>query len=206
MKSHITLALFFFTLLVSGTAFAAENAASTTDKNEPKPRVRKVVFGILANMISGRWPTVRRSLAPDPNWEVQFNPPEWRWWRWVGSPSPMTGAIPNFTGGTSAFYLGLAWELSLSYEFLNNLTNDFTRRMWVSGGWGPAIHNGPLNKKHGRLQVKRRFSQNDGRMRIWDSSSANAPDRNRSHFLEKSRAVTLRGSHVGRRSFRRSAE
>ena len=80
----------------------------------------------------------------DPNWEVQFNPPEWRWWRWVGSPSPMTGAIPNFTGGTSAFYLGLAWQLSLSYEFLNNLTNDFTRRMWVSGGWGPAIHNGPL--------------------------------------------------------------
>lgn len=145
MKSHITLALFFFTLLVSGTAFAAENAASTADKSEPKPWVRKVVFGILAHDI-GPLADSQESLAPDPNWEVQFNPPEWRWWRWVGSPSPMTGAIPNFTGGTSAFYLGLAWQLSLSYEFLNNLTNDFTRRMWVSGGWGPAIHNGPLTK------------------------------------------------------------
>ena len=45
----------------------------------------------------------------------------------------MTGAIPNFTGGTSVFYLGLAWQLSLSYEFLNNLTNDFTKRLWVAG-------------------------------------------------------------------------
>jgi lipid A 3-O-deacylase PagL len=153
MKSHITLALFFFTLLVSGTAFAAENAASTADKSEPKPWVRQVVFGILAHDI-GPLADNQESLAPDPNWEVQFNPPEWRWWRWVGSPSPMTGAIPNFTGGTSVFYLGLAWQLSLSYEFLNNLTNDFTKRLWVAGGWGPAIHNGPLTKDSGGCRSK----------------------------------------------------
>jgi hypothetical protein len=66
----------------------------------------------------------------------------------------MTGAIPNFTGGTSVFYLGLAWQLSLSYEFLNNLTNDFTKRLWVAGGWGPAIHNGPLTKDSGGCRSK----------------------------------------------------
>jgi hypothetical protein len=144
MNSRIVLAWFLFASLFLGAAYGAESAANNADKNEPKPWVRKVAFGILAHDIGPV--SDNRENGVDPNWEVQFNPPEWRWWRWLGSPSPMTGATPNFVGNTSAFYLGIAWQLSLSYEFLNNLTNDFTRRMWISGGLGPAVHTGPLKK------------------------------------------------------------
>ena len=66
------------------------------------------MFGILAHDIG---PLADEESGVDSTWEAQFNPPKWRWWRWVGSPSPMTAAIPNFTGGTTAFYLGLAWQL-----------------------------------------------------------------------------------------------
>ena len=144
MNSRIIRALFFLTFLLSGTAFGAEDAASNGDKSEPKPWVRKVAFGILAH---DRGPiSDNKENGVDPNWEVQFNPPEWRWWRWVGSPSPMTGATPNFVGHTSEFYLGLAWQLSLSSNFLNNLTNDFSKSLWVSGGLSAAVHTGPLHK------------------------------------------------------------
>jgi hypothetical protein len=34
----------------------------------------------------------------------------------------------------------------LSSNFLNNLTNDFSKRLWVSGGWSAAVHTGPLKK------------------------------------------------------------
>ena len=145
MISRTILALCLFTFLFSGTAFGAEDLASNAEKSQPKPWVRKVAFGILAHDIG---PTTEKneSGSVDPNWEVQFNPPEWRWWRWLASPSPMAGATPNFAGNTSAFYLGVAWELSLSSHFLDNLTNGFSKRLWVSGGLGPAIHSGPLTK------------------------------------------------------------
>jgi hypothetical protein len=144
MSYRVIRALVFFTFLLSGTAFAAENALTNGDNNEPKPWVRKIAFGILAH---DRGPiSDNKENGVDPNWEVQFNPPEWRWWRWVGSPSPMTGATPNFVGDTSEFYLGLAWQLSLSSNFLNNLTNDFSKSLWVSGGWSAAVHTGPLHK------------------------------------------------------------
>ena len=144
MSYRVIRALVFFTFLLSGTAFAAESALTNGDNNEPKPWVRKVAFGILAH---DRGPiSDNKENGVDPNWEVQFNPPEWRWWRWVGSPSPMTGATPNFVGDTSEFYLGLAWQLSLSSNFLNNLTNDFSKSLWVSGGWSAAVHTGPLHK------------------------------------------------------------
>lgn len=144
MNARVILALFFFTSLLSGPACGAENAAGTPDKSEPKPWVRKVAFGILLHDVG--FISDQRENGVDPNWEVQFNPPQWGWWRWVGSPSAMVGATPNFTGDTSVLYVGLAWELSLSNKFLDNLTNDFTKRMWVSGGLGPALHNGPLHK------------------------------------------------------------
>jgi hypothetical protein len=34
----------------------------------------------------------------------------------------------------------------LSNNFLDNLTNDFTKRLWVAGGISTAIHTGPLKK------------------------------------------------------------
>ena len=144
MPVRIILWLVFFIFLYSGASSGAEDAASNTDKSEPKPWVRKVAFGILAHDIGPV--SDNRESGVDPNWEVQFNPPEWRWWRWVGSPSPMTGATPNFSGETSAFYLGLAWQLSLSSNFLDNLTNEFSKRLWVSGGLSAAVHTGPLQK------------------------------------------------------------
>jgi hypothetical protein len=58
----------------------------------------------------------------------------------------MAGATPNFTGGASAYYLGLNWEVGLSNNFLDNLTNDFTKRLWFSFGTGPVVHTGPLRK------------------------------------------------------------
>ncbi len=151
MNSRIILALFFFTSLLSATAFAGESAAGNADKNESKPWVRKVAFGILLHDVG--FISDKRENGVDPHWEVQFNHPEWRWWRWVGSPFPMAGATPNFTGDTSAFYLGLAWEVSLSNAFLDNLTNDFSKRLWVSGGVSTAVHTGPLKKNETKCRV-----------------------------------------------------
>ena len=144
MKHRVVVG-FFFIFLLAGAACGADDTGVNADKNVDKPWVRKVAFGILVHDKGPIADSGERGVV-DPNWEVQFNPPEWRWWRWLASPSPMVGATPNFAGDTSAFYLGVAWQLSLSYEFLNNLTNDFTKRMWISGGLGPAVHNGPLEK------------------------------------------------------------
>ena len=58
----------------------------------------------------------------------------------------MAGATPNFVSDTSEFYLGVAWQLSLSSNFLDNLTDDFSKRLWVSGGLSAAVHTGPLQK------------------------------------------------------------
>src|SRR6476660_2879070 len=144
MKSRIILAGVFFIFLLAGAATGADNPGNNGDKNVDKPWVRKVAFGILAH---DRGPiSDNKENGVDPNWEVQFNPPEWRWWRWVGSPSPMTGATPNFVGDTSEFYLGLAWQLRLSSNFLNNLTKDCSNSLWVSGGLSAAVHTGPLHK------------------------------------------------------------
>ena len=58
----------------------------------------------------------------------------------------MTAATPNFEGKTSIFYLGLAWQFSLSNKFLDKLTNDFTKRLWISPAVSPAAHTGDLHK------------------------------------------------------------
>ena len=144
MNSRIVLAWVFFTFLFSGAAYGSESTANNTDKSEPKPWVRKVAFGILLHDIG--FISDQREHGVDANWEVQFNPPEWKWWRWVGTPAAILGATPNFNGDTSAFYLGLAWQASLSNRFLDNLTNDFSKRLWISGGITTAVHTGPLHK------------------------------------------------------------
>jgi len=86
MKSRIIFAGVFFIFLLSGAAAAADNPDNNGAKNGDKPWVRKVAYGVLLHdvgLISDQ-----RENGVDPNWEVQFNPPEWRWWRWVGSPLP----------------------------------------------------------------------------------------------------------------------
>jgi hypothetical protein len=144
MPTRIILAVVFFLCNLQGAVLGAEDAATDADKSEVKPWVRKVAFGILLHDVG--FISDQKENGVDPNWEMQFNPPEWKWWRWVGTPSAMLGATPNFTGNTSAFYLGLAWEASLSNGFLDNLTNDFTKRLWISGGVSTAVHTGPLQK------------------------------------------------------------
>jgi len=154
MKSKITLASFFlFTWLVAGLVFAAEDSSPRSDKTEePVPWGRKVAFGLLLHdvgFISDQW-----EHGLDANWEVQFNPPQWGWWRWLGSATTVAGATPTFNGGTHAFYLALNWEFSLSNQFLNNLTNDFSKQLWIAGGTGPAIHTGRLKKSDFECDVR----------------------------------------------------
>jgi lipid A 3-O-deacylase len=148
----IILALLLFTSLLPGSVSAAESEANDATKNqevkpkdqELKPWVRKVAFGLLWHDIG--FISDQQEHGLDPNWEVQFNRPEWKWWRWIGSPFTMVGATPNFNGYTSAFYLGLNWELSLSSKFFDQLTNNFSKRLWFSGGVSTAVHTGPLRK------------------------------------------------------------
>jgi lipid A 3-O-deacylase len=151
MNSRIILALFFFTFLVLGAASGAESAASNADKSEVKPWVRKVAFGILLHDVGPI--SDQRENGVDPNWELQFNRPEWKWWRWVGSPFPMVGATPNFNGDTSAFYVGIAYEFSLSNDFTDELTYNLTKTLWASGGVSAAVHTGPLHKNETDCKV-----------------------------------------------------
>lgn len=153
MKSRMTLML-VLTFVLSGTIFGAETAVTNADsapgnadKAPVKLWVRKLAFGILLHDVEFISDHKQRG-GVDPNWEMQFNGPEWRWWRWIGSPSPIAGATPNFNEEkTSAFYLGLGWEIRLSNTFLDNLTNDFTKRLWLSPGVTWAAHTGPLHKE-----------------------------------------------------------
>jgi len=104
----------------------------------------KSVFGLF---LHDRGPTSdRHESGIDPNWELQFDPPEWRLWRWIGSPLTMIGATPNFKGDTSVFYAGLTYELGLSNKLPDELTFSLTRDLFLAGGLSAAIHNGPLHK------------------------------------------------------------
>ena len=87
MKSHITLALFFFYSSCFRNRVRRGKRHVTADNASQNPGSAKLCSA-YSPMISGRWPTIRRAWLLNPNWEVQFNPPEWRWWRWVGSPLP----------------------------------------------------------------------------------------------------------------------
>jgi hypothetical protein len=110
----------------------------------PEPWVRKTIFGLL---LHDRGPlSDRHESGVDPNWELQFNPPKWRAWRWLGSPDPMIGMTPNFNGDTSAFYAGLNYELSLSNRWTDELTGNLTKHLFIGASLSVALHNGPLHK------------------------------------------------------------
>jgi len=152
MASRIILAL-FLVFELSGAVFGAENAATNAGNHEVKPWVRRVSFGIVAHDIG--FISDNRENGVDPNWEVQFNRPDWTWWRWLGSPYPSIGVTPNFNGETTAFYFGIfTYEFSLSNKFLDGLTNDFTKNLWISGGLTTAIHTGPLHKNEAKCIAK----------------------------------------------------
>jgi lipid A 3-O-deacylase len=153
MNSRMIVVLFLFISLLAGSVSAAESVAGDADKSqEGKPWVRRVSFGIVAHDIG--FISDKRENGVDPNWEVQFNRPDWTWWRWLGSPYPSIGVTPNFNGETTAFYFGIFnYEFSLSNRFLDDLTNDFTKNLWISGGLTTAIHTGPLHKNETKCKA-----------------------------------------------------
>jgi hypothetical protein len=119
-----------------------EFAQSATGPVEPW--LEKAVFGLL---LHDRGPfSDRHEAGVDPNMEIQFTPPSWRPWQWLGSPSPMLGLTPNFNGDTSVFYGGLNYELSLSNRWTDEITGNFTKDLFVGASLSLALHNGPLHK------------------------------------------------------------
>jgi hypothetical protein len=155
MNSSIIVALFLFTSLLTRSVSAAEIAPSDAYKSqvdksqEATPWVRRVSFGIVAHDVG--FISDKREYGVDANWEVQFNRPDWTWWRWLGSPYPSFGVTPSFTGETTAFYFGIFnYEFSLSNKFLDGLTNNFTKNLWFAAGLSTAIHNGPLRKNEAK--------------------------------------------------------
>ena len=89
---------FYFCL---GLLFSASVGLAHAGDAPSEPLARKTVFGVL---LHDRGPfSDDHESGVDPNWELQFNPPNWSAWRWLGSPTPMLGVTPNFTGDTSAY-------------------------------------------------------------------------------------------------------
>jgi len=137
---NYTVMIFSFFLFVAGLPLSRVQAA--TDSRLPS--VHKLVFGLF---LHDRGPASdRHESGVDPNWEIQLKPPDWKYWKWIGSPVPMAGMTPNFNGDTSVFYAGLGYEFSLSNRFTDRLTNNLTKNLFVSGGLSAALHNGPLHK------------------------------------------------------------
>jgi len=170
-------------LELSGAVFGAENAATNAGNHEVKPWVRRVSFGIVAHDIG--FISDQRENGVDPNWEVQFNRPDWTWWRWLGSPYPSIGVTPNFNGETTAFYFRIFnYEFSLSNKFLDDLTNDFTKNLWISGGLTRGDSHRPATQERSEVHCKKRLW-------IWFSSSTADLVRNRLHLLEKSRIIAF---------------
>ena len=125
--------------------FKCISAPVLASELKDNPLVYKTIFGLF---LHDRGPTSDRQEtgAVDPNWELQFHAPDWKLWHWIGSPSPMLGAIPNFKGDTSVFYAGLSYEISLSNKLTDELTYNVTKNLFVAGGVSAALHNGELHK------------------------------------------------------------
>ncbi len=127
-------------LFVMGAPLARARGADSS----PLPSIHKLVFGLF---LHDRGPgSDRHESGVDPNWEIQLKAPDWKYWKWIGSPAPMAGMTPNFNGDTSAFYAGLNYELSLSNRLTDRLTRNLTKNLFLSGGVSAALHNGPLHK------------------------------------------------------------
>jgi hypothetical protein len=102
---------------------------SAAAQNASPPLLHKLVFGIVAH---DRGPTSdRHESGVDPNWEIQVTPPSWNIWQWIGSPNPSIGVTPNFNGHTSVFYAGVNYEFNLANEFIENLTQNLTRNLFL---------------------------------------------------------------------------
>ena len=130
------LGLCFLLALGSGKALAGDG--------DRQPLLYKTVFGIFAH--DRGFASDKHEGGVDPNWEIQFNPPTWRYWRWIGSPQFMAGLTPNFNGDTSVFYGGLMYEFGLSTDLTDRLTYNLTKYLFVAGSLSAAIHTGPLHK------------------------------------------------------------
>ena len=197
MNSKILIWSFFFICLLSGPAAGADNAESADKPKADSPLLRKTIFGLGLHDTGPI--SDKQENGVDPNWELQFNPPGWKWWRWIGSPYTIVGVTANFNGATSQVYAAFNYEVSLSNKYTDPWTFNLTKYLFVSVALGPAIHNGPLKKNEDALQANRR-------LRIWLSHRATALWRDRRLFFEKSRCLRFRRSHVWRCSFRSIAE
>lgn len=101
------------------------------------PWLYKAAIGVLAHDYG---PTSdRHENGIDPNLEIQFIPPDKRWWQIIGAPYPTLGIAPNFNGETSAAYAALTYDLDLS---------GLLRGLFAAGSAGIALHSGSLHKDH----------------------------------------------------------
>ena len=150
MKSEIIAWSFFLLALAfAGPVPAQETAEPATQPVKTEtPWVRKTVFGLGLHDTGPI--SDKKENGVDPNWELQFNRPSWKWWRWIGSPYTIVGATVNFNGATSQFYGALNYEVSLSTKWTDALTFNLTKYMFMSVALGPAIHTGPLTKNQQR--------------------------------------------------------
>ena len=151
MNYRILVWSFFIIFLLSRVAFGADDSDNNGNNHVDSPWVRKVVFGIFVHG-AGPISDKRRETGVNPNWELQFLPPEWRLWRFIGSPFTVVGITPNFNGQTSQLYGGINYELSLSNRFTDPLTFNLTKTLFFSGVLGPTVHNGPLKKSEASCQ------------------------------------------------------
>ncbi len=136
------LAIFLLIFPGSVRSFAADG--------DKYPLVYKTVFGLFLH--DRGFASDKHEGGVDPNWEIQFNPPTWRAWRWIGSPQFMAGLTPNFNGGTSVFYGGLMYELSLSTNLTDRLTYNLTKHLFMAGSVSAALHDGPLHKRKDKCE------------------------------------------------------
>lgn len=150
MNSRVLVWSFFFVCLLSVPAAGADNADPANKPIADSPWLRKVIFGIA---LQDTGPiSDKNESGVDPNWELQFHPPGWKWWRWIGSPFTIVGITPNFSGDTSQLYAALNYEISLSTKLTDALTFNLTKTLFISLAVGPAIHNGPLRKNEERCK------------------------------------------------------
>jgi hypothetical protein len=144
MNSKILIWSFFFICLLSGPAAGADIGESADKPKADSPLLRKTIFGLGLHDTGPI--SDKQESGVDPNWELQFNPPGWKWWRWIGSPYTIVGVMANFSGATSQVYAAFNYEVSLSNKYTDPWTFNLTKYLFVSVALGPAIHNGPLKK------------------------------------------------------------